>query len=141
MHKAPHTAMINFLKLLSFQNRKRLKMAKFTNCCFHGNSVRRRVRLHVSAIFLKRCRYKARALKSMTMMYHPLPGSYLDKYLTYLLIRFGTNLYRQIVGTPMGTNSVALIADFFFCYERFFFSSFFFFFSFSCERDLMASLF
>ena len=43
--------------------------------------------------------------------------------LTYLLdnifIRFGTKLYRQIVGIPMGTNCVPLIADLFlFCYER-----------------------
>ena len=43
--------------------------------------------------------------------------------LIYLLdniyIRFGTKLYRQIVGIPMGTNSVPLVADLFlFCYER-----------------------
>ena len=32
---------------------------------------------------------------------------------------FGTKLYRQIVGTPMGTNCTLLIADLFlFCYER-----------------------
>ena len=38
--------------------------------------------------------------------------------LTYLLdnsfIRFGTKLYRQIVGIPMGTNCAPLIADLFF---------------------------
>ena len=43
--------------------------------------------------------------------------------LTFLLdnfyIRFGPNLYRQIVGIPMGTNCVTLVADLFlFCYER-----------------------
>ena len=33
--------------------------------------------------------------------------------------RFGTKLYRQIVGIPMGTNCVPLVADLFlFCYER-----------------------
>ena len=38
--------------------------------------------------------------------------------LSYLLdnicFRFGTKLYRQIVGIPMGTNYVPLIADLFF---------------------------
>ena len=43
--------------------------------------------------------------------------------LTFLLdnsfIRFGTKLYRQVVGIPMGTNCAALVADLFlFCYER-----------------------
>ena len=43
--------------------------------------------------------------------------------LTYLLdnvfIRFGTKLYRQIVGIPMGTNCAPPIAYLFlFCYER-----------------------
>ena len=34
-------------------------------------------------------------------------------------ISFGTKLYRQIVGIPMGTNSAPLVADLFlFCYER-----------------------
>ena len=34
-------------------------------------------------------------------------------------IRFGTKLYRQVVGIPMGTNCAPLIADLFlFCYER-----------------------
>ena len=45
------------------------------------------------------------------------------KALTYLLdnifITFGTKLYRQIVGIPIGTNCAPLIADLFsFCYER-----------------------
>ena len=43
--------------------------------------------------------------------------------LTFLLdniyIRFGSELYRQIVGIPMGTNRAPLVADLFlFCYER-----------------------
>ena len=43
--------------------------------------------------------------------------------LTFLLdnsfIRFGTKLFRQVVGIPMGTNCAPLIADLFlFCYER-----------------------
>ena len=43
--------------------------------------------------------------------------------LTFLLdniyIRFGSKLYRQIVGIPVGTNSAPLVADLFlFCYER-----------------------
>ena len=34
-------------------------------------------------------------------------------------IRFGTKLYRQIVGIPMGTNCAPLVADLFsFCYEK-----------------------
>ena len=48
--------------------------------------------------------------------------------LIYLLdniyIRFGTKLYRQIVGIPMGTNCALLVADLFlFCYERDFMTS------------------
>ena len=36
-----------------------------------------------------------------------------------ILIRFGTKLYRQVVGIPMGTNCAPLVADLFlFCYER-----------------------
>ena len=36
-----------------------------------------------------------------------------------IYIRFGTKLYRQIVGIPMGSNSAPLVADLFlFCYER-----------------------
>ena len=43
--------------------------------------------------------------------------------LVYLLdnifIRFGTKLYRQTIGTPMGTNCAPLVAVLFlFCYER-----------------------
>ena len=36
-----------------------------------------------------------------------------------IYFRFGTKLYRQIVGIPMGTNCAPLVADFFlFCYKR-----------------------
>ena len=47
---------------------------------------------------------------------------------TYLLdniyIRFGSKLYRQNVGIPMGTNCAPLVADLFlFCYERDFMKS------------------
>ena len=41
-----------------------------------------------------------------------------------IFIRFGTKLYRQIVGIPMGTNCAPLVADLFlFCYERDFMTS------------------
>ena len=48
--------------------------------------------------------------------------------LTFLLdnifIRFGTKLYRQVVGIHMGTNCAPLVADLFlFCYERVFMMS------------------
>ena len=36
-----------------------------------------------------------------------------------IFIRFGSKLYRQIVGIPMDTNCAPLVADLFlFCYER-----------------------
>ena len=49
--------------------------------------------------------------------------------LSYLLdniyIRFGTKLYRQIVGIPMDTNCAPLVADLLlYCYERDFMDSF-----------------
>ena len=34
--------------------------------------------------------------------------------------RFGTKLYRQTIGTPMGTNYAPLVADFFFFFFFFF---------------------
>ena len=41
-----------------------------------------------------------------------------------IYIRFGTKLYRQIVGSPMGTNSAPIVADLFlFCYESDFMTS------------------
>ena len=40
-------------------------------------------------------------------------------FLDKIFIRFGSKLYRQIVGIPMGTNCAPLVADLFlFCYER-----------------------
>ena len=39
--------------------------------------------------------------------------------LDYIYIRFGSELYRQILGIPMGTNCAPLVADLFLlCYER-----------------------
>ena len=36
-----------------------------------------------------------------------------------IYIRFGTKLYRQSVGIPMGTNCARIVADLFlFCYEK-----------------------
>ena len=48
--------------------------------------------------------------------------------LVYLLhnifVRFGTKLYRQTIGIPMGTNCASRVADLFiFCYERDFMKS------------------
>ena len=41
-----------------------------------------------------------------------------------IFIRFGTKLYRQIIGISMGTNCAPLVADLFlFCYERDFIKS------------------
>ena len=61
-------------------------------------------------------RYKLRSCQNMC------------EALIYLLdniyIRFGTKLYRQIVGIPMDTNCAPLVADLFlFCYERDFMTS------------------
>ena len=40
-------------------------------------------------------------------------------HLDNIYIRFGSKLYRQNVGIPMGTNCTPLVADLFlFCYER-----------------------
>ena len=47
-----------------------------------------------------------------------------EKGLDNIYIRFGTKLYRQIVGILMGTNCAPLVADLFlFCYERDFMTS------------------
>ena len=41
-----------------------------------------------------------------------------------IYVRFGTKLYRQILGLPMCTNCAPLVADLFlFCYERDFMTS------------------
>ena len=63
-----------------------------------------------------------------TKRYKPWSCQNLCEALIYLLdniyIRFGTKLYRQIVGIPMGTNCAPLVADLFlFCYERDFMTS------------------
>ena len=47
----------------------------------------------------------------------------MSKCMTFLsdkiFIRFGTKLYRQVVGIPLGTNCAPLVANIFlFCYER-----------------------
>ena len=42
-----------------------------------------------------------------------------------IFVRFGTKLYRQVVGIPMGTNCAPLVADLFlFCYKRDFIDAF-----------------
>ena len=61
-------------------------------------------------------------------IYNLWSGQKVCKALVYLLdnifIRFGTKLYRQIIGIPMGTNCALLVADLFlFCYERDFMKS------------------
>ena len=41
-----------------------------------------------------------------------------------IFVRFGTKLYRQTIGIPMGTNCAPLVEDLFlFCYERDFMKS------------------
>ena len=43
-----------------------------------------------------------------------------------IVIRFGTELYGQVVGIPMGTNCASLVTDLFlFCYEKDFMMSLF----------------
>ena len=54
----------------------------------------------------------------------PVSPSFFTDFPIQFLIRFGTKLYRQIVGIPMGTNCAPLVADLFlFCYERDFMTS------------------
>ena len=62
-------------------------------------------------------------LQKKTKKYHAWSCQNVYDALTFLLdnifIRFGTKLYRQVVGIPMGTNCAPLVADLFlFCYER-----------------------
>ena len=62
-------------------------------------------------------------LRKNLKKYHAQSCQNICDALTFLLdnifIRFGTKLYRQVVGIPMGTNCSALVADLFlFCYER-----------------------
>ena len=63
-----------------------------------------------------------------TKNYHAWSCQNVCDALTFLMhnifIRFGTKLYRQVVGIPMDTNCAPLVADLFlFCYERFFMMS------------------
>ena len=45
-------------------------------------------------------------------------------FLDNIYIRTGTKLYRQVVGSPMGTNCAPLVTDLYlFCYEGFFMMS------------------
>ena len=47
-----------------------------------------------------------------------------DALLDNIFIRFGTMLYRQVVGIPIGTYCAPLVANLFlFCYERYFMTS------------------
>ena len=56
-------------------------------------------------------RYKLRSCHNMCDALHYLSDN--------IFIRFGSKLYRQSVGIPMGTNCAPFVADlFFFCYER-----------------------
>ena len=64
-------------------------------------------------------------LRKNLKKYHAWSCQNVCDALTFLLdnifIRFGTKLYRQEVGIPMGTNCAPLVADlflFFFFYER-----------------------
>ena len=53
----------------------------------------------------------------------PIIRKYKNLY-KFIYIRFGSKLYRQNVGIPMGTNCAPLVADLFlFCYERDFMKS------------------
>ena len=51
---------------------------------------------------------------------HGLAKMYVMTFLLEnIFIRFGTKLYRQVVGIPMGTNCAPLVADLFLCwYDR-----------------------
>ena len=69
-------------------------------------------------------------LQKKTKKYHAWSCQNVFYVLTFLLdnifIRFGTKLYRQVVGIPVGTNCAPLVADLFlFCYERDFMMSLF----------------
>ena len=58
-----------------------------------------------------------------SLKYHGWSCQNVCEALTFLLgkifIRFGTKLYRQVVGIPMGIYCAPVVADLFlFCYER-----------------------
>ena len=68
-------------------------------------------------------RYKNRKTSDAVRRYNLWFCQKVCEALTFLLdniyIRFGSNLYRQIVGILMGTHRAPLIANLFlFCYER-----------------------
>ena len=43
----------------------------------------------------------------------------LNFLLDNIFVRYGNDIYRQVIGIPMGTNCAPLIADLFlYCYER-----------------------
>ena len=63
------------------------------------------------------------SLQKKTKKYNAWSSQNVCDALTFSLdnifIRFGTKLYKQVVGIPMGTNCAPLVADLFlFCYER-----------------------
>ena len=67
-------------------------------------------------------------LRKYLIKYHTWSCQNVCDALTFLLennfIRFGTKLYRQVVGSPMGTDCAPLVANLFlFCYERDFMTS------------------
>jgi hypothetical protein len=60
-------------------------------------------------------------LNMIFILYGPVKT--LVEALTFLLdniyVRFGTSIYKQVIGIPIGTNCAPLIADLFlYCYER-----------------------
>ena len=93
------------------------------------------IKLKINLLILLKEPFREKALLTLHVMteMHFLLQKILKKYhawscqnvcdaLTFLLgnifIRFGTKLYRQVVGIPMGTNYAPLVADLFlFCYE------------------------
>ena len=72
--------------------------------------------------------------------YHAWPCQNVCDALTFLFdifIRFGTKVYRQLVGIPMGTSCAPLVADLFlFCYERDFMMSL----SYDTRNDLIEAI-
>ena len=84
-----------------------------------GPSLKRKVSYYLAcnykkAVFISTDHYREYHLRSCQNVCDAL--SFL---LDNIYIRFGTKLYRQIVGIPMGTNCAPLAAELFlFCYER-----------------------
>ena len=66
---------------------------------------------------------KSLVIKEFALSYHAWSCQYVCDALIFLsgniFARFGTKLYRQVVGIPTGTDCAPLVADLFlFCYER-----------------------